>query len=111
MNCLVPEKEERERIHQLLPILKQALDELRVLPERDPNTKAQAFKDMNQKSENCVSKKAPARKTECNQNMSQISVKVEHAISDISCSRIVKDILRNAKNDFSDGCRIPPLKL
>ncbi len=34
--------------------------------------------------------------------MSQIRVKVEHAISGIKRSRIVKDILRNTKDDFSD---------
>jgi hypothetical protein len=34
--------------------------------------------------------------------MSQIRVQVEHAISGIKRSRIVKDILRNTKEDFSD---------
>jgi len=34
--------------------------------------------------------------------MSKIRVKVEHAISGIKRSRIVKDILRNTKDDFSD---------
>ena len=34
--------------------------------------------------------------------MAQIRVKVEHAISGIKRSRIVKDILRNTKDDFSD---------
>lgn len=34
--------------------------------------------------------------------MSQIRVRVEHAISGIKRSRIVKDILRNTKDGFSD---------
>jgi hypothetical protein len=34
--------------------------------------------------------------------MSQIRVKVEHAISGIKRSRIVKDVLRNTKDGFSD---------
>ena len=34
--------------------------------------------------------------------MSRIRVKVEHAISGIKHSRIVKDILRNTKDYFSD---------
>jgi len=34
--------------------------------------------------------------------MSKIRVKVEHAISGVKRSRIVKDILRNTKEDFSD---------
>ena len=34
--------------------------------------------------------------------MSKIRVKVEHAISGIKRSRIVKDVLRNTKDGFSD---------
>ena len=34
--------------------------------------------------------------------MSQIRVKVEYAISGIKRPRIVKDILRNTRDDFSD---------
>ena len=34
--------------------------------------------------------------------MSKIRVKVEHAIAGIKRSRIVKDILRNTKDGFSD---------
>ena len=34
--------------------------------------------------------------------MSKVRVKVEHAISGVKRSRIVKDILRNTKDDFSD---------
>ena len=34
--------------------------------------------------------------------MSKVHVKVEHAISGIKRSRIVKDILRNTKDNFSD---------
>lgn len=34
--------------------------------------------------------------------MSKIRVRVEHAISGVKRSRIVKDILRNTKDGFSD---------
>ena len=34
--------------------------------------------------------------------MSRIRIKVEHAISGIKRSRIVKDVLRNTKDNFSD---------
>lgn len=34
--------------------------------------------------------------------MSKIRVKVEHALSGVKRSRIVKDVLRNTKDDFSD---------
>ena len=37
-----------------------------------------------------------------NRKMSKIRVKVEHAIAGIKRSRIVKDVLRNTKDDFSD---------
>ena len=43
-----------------------------------------------------------AKEKESNRKMSQIRVKVEHAISGIKRSRIVKDILRNTKDGFSD---------
>jgi hypothetical protein len=39
---------------------------------------------------------------ESNRKMSKVRVRVEHAISGIKRSRIVKDILRNTKDDFSD---------
>ena len=34
--------------------------------------------------------------------MSKIRVKVEHALSGVKRSRIVKDVLRNTKDDCSD---------
>jgi hypothetical protein len=34
--------------------------------------------------------------------MSKVRVKVEHALAGVKRSRIVKDILRNTKDDFSD---------
>ena len=34
--------------------------------------------------------------------MSKIRVRVEHAISGVKRSRVVKDILRNTKDGFSD---------
>jgi hypothetical protein len=37
-----------------------------------------------------------------NCNLSRIRVKVEHAIAGIKRSRIVKDVLRNTKEGFSD---------
>jgi hypothetical protein len=37
-----------------------------------------------------------------NRNLSRIRVKVEHAIAGIKRSRIVKDVLRNTKEGFSD---------
>jgi hypothetical protein len=57
--------------------------------------------------------------------LSQIRVKVEHAIAGIKRSRMVKDVLRNTKDGFSDlamvvacglhnarvGYRKKPLKL
>jgi len=39
---------------------------------------------------------------ERNRKLSKIRVKVEHAIAGIKRSRIVKDVLRNTKDDFSD---------
>jgi hypothetical protein len=43
-----------------------------------------------------------AKEKERNRKMSKIRVKVEHAISGVKRSRIVKDVLRNTKDDFSD---------
>ena len=43
-----------------------------------------------------------AREKERNRKMSQIRVKVEHALSGVKRSRIVKDVLRNTKDSFSD---------
>jgi hypothetical protein len=43
-----------------------------------------------------------AKEKENNRKLSQIRVKVEHAISGIKRCRIVKDVLRNTKDDFSD---------
>jgi len=37
-----------------------------------------------------------------NQRISQVRVRVEHAIAGIKRSRVVKDILRNTKEGFSD---------
>ena len=68
----------------------------------------QAFKDTSQRYENCINQKKPrkkeltAKEKESNRKMSQIRVKVEHAISEIKRSQTVKDILRNTKDDFSD---------
>lgn len=42
------------------------------------------------------------KEKESNRKMSRIRVKVEHAISGIKRSRIVKDVLRNTKDNFSD---------
>jgi len=42
------------------------------------------------------------KEKERNRKMSRIRVKVEHAISGIKRSRIVKDVLRNTKDNFSD---------
>ena len=43
-----------------------------------------------------------AQEKERNPKVAQVRVKVEHAISGIKRSRIVKDILRNTKDNFSD---------
>jgi hypothetical protein len=42
------------------------------------------------------------KEKEHNRKLSQIRVKVEHAISGVKRSRIVKDVLRNTKDGFSD---------
>lgn len=42
------------------------------------------------------------KEKENNRKMSRIRIKVEHAISGIKRSRIVKDVLRNTKDNFSD---------
>jgi hypothetical protein len=42
------------------------------------------------------------KEKERNRKISKIRVKVEHAISGVKRSRIVKDILRNTKDGFSD---------
>jgi hypothetical protein len=47
-------------------------------------------------------KELTAKEKENNRKLSQIRVKVEHAISGVKRCRIVKDILRNTKDDFSD---------
>ena len=47
-------------------------------------------------------KELTAKEKESNRKMSKVRVKVEHAISGIKRSRIVKDVLRNTKDDFSD---------
>lgn len=39
---------------------------------------------------------------ERNRKISKVRVRVEHAIAGIKRSRIVKDILRNTKDNFSD---------
>jgi len=47
-------------------------------------------------------KELTARQKENNRKMSKVRVKVEHAISGIKRSRIVKDVFRNTKDNFSD---------
>ena len=47
-------------------------------------------------------KELTAKEKERNRRMSKIRVKVEHAISGVKRSRIVKDVLRNTKDGFSD---------
>ena len=42
------------------------------------------------------------KEKENNRKLSKVRVKVEHAISGIKRSRIVKDIFRNTKDGFSD---------
>jgi nucleoside recognition membrane protein YjiH len=42
------------------------------------------------------------KEKETNRKISQIRVKVEHAISGVKRSRTVKDVLRNTKAGFSD---------
>jgi hypothetical protein len=60
-------------------------------------------------SGNCVNRKKAARQginqcreKEKNRKLSKIRVKVEHALSGVKRSRIVKDVLRNTKDNFSD---------
>jgi hypothetical protein len=43
-----------------------------------------------------------AKEKKRNRKISEIRVKVEHAISGVKRSRIVKDVLRNTKDGFSD---------
>ena len=47
-------------------------------------------------------KELTAKEKESNRKMSKVRVKVEHAISGIKRSRIVKDVFRNTKDNFSD---------
>lgn len=47
-------------------------------------------------------KELTVKEKERNRKMSKVRVKVEHAISGVKRSRIVKDMLRNTKADFSD---------
>jgi hypothetical protein len=47
-------------------------------------------------------KELTVKEKERNRKMSKVRVKVEHAISGVKRSRIVKDVLRNTKGDFSD---------
>jgi DDE superfamily endonuclease len=37
-----------------------------------------------------------------NQRISQVRVRVEHALAGVKRSRVVKDVLRSTKEDFSD---------
>lgn len=59
-------------------------------------------------SENLSAEKKPrngeltASEKQNNRKLSRIRVKVEHAIAGIKRSRIVKDVLRNTKEGFSD---------
>jgi len=63
---------------------------------------------MSPKSASCFNRKKPrkkeltAKEKENNHKISKVRVRVEHAIADIKRSRIVKDILRNTKDGFSD---------
>ena len=43
-----------------------------------------------------------AKEKENNRKISKVRVRVEHAIAGIKRSRIVKDVLRNTKDGFSD---------
>ena len=47
-------------------------------------------------------KELTAKEKERNRKLSKIRVKVEHALSGVKRSRIVKDVLRNTKDGFSD---------
>ena len=47
-------------------------------------------------------KELTAKEKERNRKISKVRVRVEHAISGVKRSRIVKDILRNTKDGFSD---------
>jgi nucleoside recognition membrane protein YjiH len=47
-------------------------------------------------------KELTAHEKDTNRKMSQLRVKVEHALSGVKRSRIVKDVFRNTKDDFSD---------
>jgi len=47
-----------------------------------------------------------AKEKERNRKISKIRVKVEHAISGVKRSRIVKDVLRNTKDGFSDSVMV-----
>lgn len=42
------------------------------------------------------------REKKKNRKMSKIRIKVEHALSGVKRSRIVKDVFRNTKDNFSD---------
>lgn len=47
----------------------------------------------------------PAEKQE-NQRISRVRVRVEHAIAGVKRARVVKDVLRNTKDDFSDAAMV-----
>ena len=47
-------------------------------------------------------KELTAQEKESNRKLSKVRVRVEHAISGIKRARIVKDVLRNTKDAFSD---------
>ena len=47
-------------------------------------------------------KELTEREKENNRKLSKIRVKVEHALSGVKRSRIVKDVFRNTKDNFSD---------
>ena len=47
-------------------------------------------------------KERTIKEKESNRKLSSIRVKVEHAIAGIKRSRIVKDVFRNTKDNFSD---------
>jgi hypothetical protein len=61
-------------------------------------------------------KELTVKEKERNRKMSKVRVKVEHAISGVKRSRLVKDVLRNTKGDFSDlvmviGCSLHNLRV
>src|SRR5438874_10195873 len=74
-----------------------------------PCTRMRAFRSMSRRSRRVArrKKKPPGRalteaKKRVNRKLSQIRVRVEHAIAGVKRSRIVKDVFRNKKPGLSD---------